>query len=195
MRRQDFLQVASVYRILCPSDYGAETNIIISNQEEIRKAGCRPIYRQRLVGRLPQLQACAEVRDIPPDFVSTGGFMLVSRKLRTLMEEFHVASEYFPVEVTVNEESHHCSGDIFFANVFDEVDCLHPNIAHFSLFKGNEINDELPPLELDETKAVGHHLFFLARASGPIFIASPDFQNAVADRRISGIKFIDPEHY
>ena len=97
--------------------------------------------------------------------------------------------------MTVNQETHPCSGNVFFANVFDEVDCLGSNIAHYSLFNGNEIKDEIPPLVLDETKAVGHHLFFLGRASGPIFIASPDFQNAIADRRISGIKFIDPEHY
>lgn len=184
-----------MYRVLSPSDYGAETNIIILNQEEIRDAGCRPIYRQRLVGRLPQLRASAEVRDIPPDFVSTGGFLIVSKKLRTLMEKFHVASEYFPVELTVHGKSHPCSGEVFFANIFDEVDCLGSNIAHYSSFNGNEIKKEIPPLVIDEAKAVDHHLFFLARASGPIFIASPDFQNAVADRGISGIKFLNPEHY
>lgn len=120
----------------------------------------------------------------------------MSEKLRDILDRFEVPAEYFHVEV-VFQGAPYTELAFYFANFRDEVECLDETYGRYTYKSGAHSNwvDRIEKLVIDESKALGHHLFFIARLSGHVFMASEELQNAIREKGISGIDFVNPHNW
>jgi hypothetical protein len=154
------------------------THAAILNLLDFREQDRRPLYRQSLAGRFPQTTVEIESAYPPSDYFNTGGFFMVSGALKSQLEGFGVDSEFFPVSI-VYEGEPYTARPFFFANVRDEVECLDEVQGEYEYWQKPQWSrhvEKIRRLVLDEAKAAGHHLFFVARLSGPVFCASAELQ-------------------
>src|SRR5262245_43401741 len=173
---------------------GEYTEALVLNLKDFEREGRRPLYYQSLIGRFPQTTIEIESSFPPTDYFDTGGFFMVSEHLKLELEHFGVLAEFFPVN-SLYEGKPYTKKDYYFANVRDEVECVDEVNGHYTHWQKagwTHWVDKIIKLVIDESRAKGHHLFFVGRLSGPVFCASEELQKSVREKRFTGIDFIDP---
>lgn len=173
------------------------THARILNLRDFRDQDRRPLYDQSLEGRFPQTTVEIESAYPPSDYFNTGGFFMVSAALKSHFEGLGVDSEFFPVRI-IYEGKPYTERAFFFANIRDEVECLDEVQGEYDYWQKRQWSrhvERIRRLVIDESKAAGHHLFYVARLSGPVFCASEELQRSIRNGRFTGIDFIDPSNY
>lgn len=171
------------------------TDALVFPKDSSRTPVWRPLYRQSLVGKFPPTTVEIASENPPSDYFSSGGFQIVSELLKKHINQFGVHAEYFPVDAFQGELP--ITKQFFFANFLEEVECLDEANGEY-VYKPNDPQkwiERIQVMVIDETKTAGHHLFFVSRLSGPVFLVSQELQDSIRRQGFTGIDFIDPRNW
>lgn len=116
----------------------------------------------------------SEAKGDPTDYFMAGFAFIVSQKRRTILEDMAVVAEYFQVELTHNGEAFSGS-EFFMVNLLDSVECLDYEKSKYTCTPTGIT--EIEDLVIDNSQAIGHHLFML----GPIGWAHSPNSKAVRE--------------
>ncbi len=172
------------------------TDALVYPQDESAQPAWRPLYRQSIIGIFPRTVVEIQSVNPPADFFVSGGFCIVSERLRTVLQGVGVRAEYFPVEM-MHGCTRYTDRAFYFANFTDEIDCLDEVHGRYEYRDSGGVRwvESIQRLSVDESRAVGHDLFFVARKSGLLLVASQTLQDLIRQQKISGIEFTDPAEY
>lgn len=117
---------------------------------------------------------------------------LGSSRLCNLLREFNVNAEYF--EVTVLHKGKSIEDVRFFnVNPLEEVDCIDRNTSSFEMETAagyTDIISRINHLEIDETRATGHHFFLVAKCLARIVCVSDVLAKRIALEKITGVQVV-----
>jgi hypothetical protein len=140
-----------------------------------------------LAGKLPELRL-EIISDYPPaDYFNAGLLFIVSARLRGVLESVNALVEYHPVVLLKDGREFKESGDYYFANLLEKVDCF--DFENSTYTRDGEFIDKITKLAIDEGKADDKPLFRLARSYDVIVLASDALAQAASAAGVTGVKF------
>lgn len=168
-------------------DTGEYTRGSLLNLKEFR--GVKTTLPETLAGKFPGAHIRIDSEDPPADFFTVGTLFIISRKLKSVLDEFPLVRELYTVDVRYKEDRSPI-GSYFFLHILDTADCLDRANSQFKEEKGYV--GDITKLVIDESKAAGKHLFRLAHAYQRLVFASEELATAVEAAGITGVRLQDP---
>lgn len=118
---------------------------------------------------LPPMIIDVKTSNEPADFFFAGLVFIASEELRAVLEDFKVHAQFLPVKM-LRRGRRYTRKTFFFVNLLDVVDCFDYDRSKYrKTIKGVH---EIKKLVLDDSRAIGHHLFKV----GPLPSAKPNPQ-------------------
>jgi hypothetical protein len=167
----------------------------IKNWREFAPDGRFPKYTVSIGENAPNIILEIESKYPPEDYFDSSNYFIISDRLKQELERFQTVAEYIPIKEVIHKGKPYTDSSFYFANIRDEVECLDETNGQYTYWTKpgwTHRIDEIETLVIDESKAAGHHLFFIARLSGPVFCASEELQSSIVEKGFTGIRFIDP---
>jgi hypothetical protein len=133
----------------------------------------------------------------PPDFFQRGTLFTVSDRLKSVLEEFRVPAEYFPLRIVYGTEEY-TERTFYFCNIVDCLECFDLARGKYTFWKKPGFTDrvdKIRKLAIDEEKAAGHDLFRIAKGGEYIVCVSDRVASKIVDRHLTGVRFIEPEDW
>jgi hypothetical protein len=151
-----------------------------------------------LAGRFPPNTRLELLTDhAPPDFFEVGTLFVVSERLRAVLSEYKVHAEFFPLRV-IHEGAEYTERRFYFCNVLNCLECFDLARGKYTFWKKPGFTDHvkaIKKLAIDEAKASGHDLFRIAKGGEYIVCASDRVASRVVERRLTGVRFIEPRDW
>ncbi len=146
-----------------------------------------------MIGRFPEAtKLVLRSAGAPRDFFMAGPMPVVSERLRTILEGFRVAAEFFPVDV-ISKDGSSLGSRWCCLNVLSVVDCLDWEKSVYKLEKNFATGLERVALVDD---AIGSQaLCRIARAIPSLICASDCLSDAVVASGCTGVVFKKPEDW
>ena len=130
----------------------------------------------------------------PPDYFHCGPMRIVSEDLMGLLKAWPVTeAEFFPVQIFQKNEP--LDRNYFCFHVVAEVDCLDLERSEYTTYEGTVFVRSVKRLVLDESKAVGHPLFRLARFYLTVTCVQESLADVIRQARKTGLKFVNPQDW
>lgn len=148
-----------------------------------------------MVGRFPETTIAIRSDAPPTDYFDVGSMMVVSARLRQLLERLDARAEFFRLNVRT-AAGDFPGADYYCCNILDRVDGIDRERSEFTLHTKPGFTDHLDGIQklvLDETIAGSHVLFRLARGAEYITAVSDELADAIKQEAITGCKCIAPD--
>jgi hypothetical protein len=133
----------------------------------------------------------------PADFFEPGTVFTVSDRLKSVLEEFHVRAEFFPLRV-IHRGGEYTERAFYFCNILDCVECLDLERGEYTFETKPGFADhvsKIRKLAIDETKAARHDLFRIAKGGECIVCTSDRVASRIVERQLTGMKLVAPEDW
>lgn len=171
----------------------SEQGIIFGNVSMNTRTG------NRLVGVFSNLkmEVSVDTDDIWLDSFMCGSALVVSGKLKMLLEEFGTNVQYIAFEIFSTNTQ--LSGKTFFySNILDVVECLDLERGDYSFWKKEGFTDHVDGINrlvINEKKAEGNHFFRIAKGAEYIICVSEELARTILTARMQGMKFVEPNNW
>jgi hypothetical protein len=153
---------------------------------------CMPVR-----GRFPDTALEITSSHAPSDFFEPGTIFTVSDRLKSLLEEFNVHAEFFPIRV-IYEGKEYTERTFYFCNILDCIDGFDLARGDYTFWENPgfiDRVDKIKNLAIDEAKAAGHDLFRLTKGGEYIVCASDRVANRIVERQLTGLRMVKPEDW
>jgi hypothetical protein len=133
----------------------------------------------------------------PVDYLNVDSLFIVSEKLKSILEEFQVPSEYFQLDVIFKGKKY-TGQQFFFCNIMDCIACLDFNQGEYEFEVKPGFTDhvrKIKTLAIDEAKVKGHHLFRNIKGVGSLVFASDSLAEKIVSTNCAGVKFNGVENW
>jgi hypothetical protein len=153
---------------------------------------CMPVQ-----GRFPDVTLELRWKSPPADFFQAGTLFTVSDHLKSVLEEFPIRAEFFPVKV-VRQGGGYVERAYYFCNILDCVECFDLTRGKYRFWEKPGFTDRVDRIEelvIDEDKAAGHDLFRIAKGGEYIVCVSDRVASTIAERQLTGMRLVNPEDW
>ena len=134
---------------------------------------------------------------LPADFFEPGTMFVVSGRLKSVLEEFNVHAEFFPLRI-IYRGREYTERTFYFCNILDCVECLDLARGKYTFWKKPGFTDrvdKIRKLVIDEKKAAGHDLFRIAKGGEYIVCVSDRVASRIAEQQLTGVRLIEPKDW
>jgi hypothetical protein len=157
----------------------------------------RDIYDYKLtVGEMlgsnfPKLRLQLDDDGKPADYIESGPMLIISEKLKKIMETLNCLVEYHPVELR-HKDGSSAAENYFLANILLHLDFLDQRAVYTM---EDDCIDEIESLVVDDDKVEGVNLCYLKNAYDAVLLASDRFAILCRDQNVTGPRFILPDEW
>jgi len=150
-----------------------------------------------LADRFPLTTVEIETDSIPDDYIEAGSLIIVSGRLKVVMEEMGVHAEFIRLRMT-RDGKEYTNQEFYFCNILDCVDCFDYKRGVFKFCSKPGFTSEIDSVErlaIDEAKAASHVLFRLGNGLEYIICVSDALAERLKASGYVGMKLVEPEDW
>lgn len=149
---------------------------------------CQPVQ-----GTFPDITLEISVPHPPRDYFHAGSMFIVSNRLKSVLEEFEVRAEFFPVRILYEEQEYQKQA-YYYCNILDCVDCFDRTRGEYTFWPSGHVKG-INKLAIDEDTAAGHDLFRIANGGEYIVCTSDRVAAAIIEQKCRGVVLKKPEDW
>ena len=158
----------------------------------LRVMGCDPFGNN-----FPHTSVTIKSSDPPCDYFETGAMIIVSERLKNVLNEFCIHAEFFKIKI-IFKNIIYTDQDIYFCHILDCIDCFDYEKSIFTLHDKLGFTDRIKSvsrLVIDEDKTSSCHLFRIAKGAEYIICASDILAAELLANHFSGMNIVRPEEW
>lgn len=148
-------------------------------------------------GRFPETTIEIRSEAPPTDCFTSGSMLVVSGRMKGVLEEIGAHCEFFRLKVVYREKFYEAI-EYYYCNILDSVDCFDLDHGEYVLSDSPGFEDHvhrIHKLVLREDIASQYDLFRIAKGGGHIVCVSDRLADRIVERKITGIKLLTQENY
>ena len=133
----------------------------------------------------------------PTDYFEVGSMIVVSQRLKQLLENVQAKAEFFKLNVQSDREDF-AGIEYYCCNVLECVDCIDYSRSKLTFHTKPGFTDRIDGIQelaIDEAIAAPHVLFRIAKGAEYIVCVNADLANSLTQGGFSGCKCIAPEEW
>lgn len=130
----------------------------------------------------------------PNDFFEPGTLFTVSDRLKSVLCEFNIHAEFFPVRI-IYKCKEYFEQTFYFCNILNCVDCFDLSQGEYTFEARSGDVKDIRKLALNEEKILGHDLFRIAKGGEYIVCVSDRVATGIMEARLTGMRFVAPEEW
>lgn len=148
-----------------------------------------------MAGRFPETTIAIRSESPPTDYFDVGSMMVVSARLRQVLEIFQAKAEFFRLNVETASGPFAVT-PFYCCNILERVDCVDRGRSELTYHTKPGFTDHIRSIQrlaIDESIADSHPLFRLAKGAEDLVGIGDELADAIKQEAITGCKCITPE--
>lgn len=173
------------------------TDGAILNMDEHLGTYIKMITCETLAAEFPQATVEILTSHPPDDYFVTGSMVVVSDRLKLILDTFAVKVEYFQLNI-IYKGAAFTDRCYYFCHILDCVDCFDFALGSCTFHDKPGFTDRIDSIDtlvIDEAKASSHHLFRLGRGAEYIICVSDALSSALQAANLTGFEFVSQEDW